>query len=324
MLPSSLVRLLVRATVTPALMTGGMAVLLLGLGSLAQALLILSVAPGPALLLRLAAGVFGSVLPVALGVGVVAGVAGGMARLRDERALTALAAMGLAPWRLALFCGLIAVPGAAVQAGLTHFGEPWARALVRDARVEVATSIRPVGAHPVRVGGWWMAEVGESLAFTDGRIAGVAARWALSGRQGGVLAELHGVDLALAGGARLRAESLSLPLALDGRARVHIFERTTPDLLRQLRQSAALARDGYERWTLWKRSLLPLILPALAAAAAGFSQRWGEGRVVGALVLGTWVLFRLLDTQLQLVGLVGGAAVVLSGALGTVLWAWRR
>ncbi len=324
MLPTPLVRLLVRATVTPALMTGGMAVLLLGLGSLAQALLVLSVAPGPALLFRLTVGVLGSVLPVALGVGVVAGVAAGVSRLRDERALTALAAIGLARWRLALLCGLIAIPWAVAQAGLTHFGEPVARALVRDTRVDVATSIRPGSAGPVRVGTWWIAEDAGSLSFTDGRIAGLADGWALSARQGGVLAELTGVELALADGARLHADALSLPLALGGRGRVHIFERTTPDLLRHLRVSASLGRDRYERWTLWKRTLLPVILPILATAAAGLCRRLAEGRVVGGLVLGTWVVFRLLDTQLQVTGLLGSAALVLFGAIGVAVWAWRR
>ncbi len=324
MLPTPLVRLLVRATVTPALLISGMAVLLLGLGSLAQALLVLSVAPGPALLLPLVAGVFGSVLPVALGVGVVGGVASGIARLRDERALTALAAIGLARWRLAVLCGLVAVPGAVVQAGLTHFGEPWARALVRDTRIDVATLIRPDGRRPVRVGSWWLAEDGSALSFTDGRVAGVADGWALSRREGGVLAELSGVDLALADGTSLRAEAVSLPLALQRSGRVHIFERSTPDLVRQLRVSAGLARDRYERWTLWKRSILPLILPALAAAAAGGARRWGEGPVVGALVLGTWVVIRLIDAQLPLIGLSGGTAIVLFGALGSAFWAWRQ
>jgi len=306
------------------LLTGGLATILLGLGALGQALLALSVAPTPGLLLRLAAGAFGSVSSVALGVGVLGGVARGVVRLREERALLALAAAGLRPGRLGLLAGAVCLPGVLLHLAVGHFGEPLARAQLRDARVAVASALDPRTDRPVRIGPWWVAEqAGGGLWFTDGVRAGRADRWRLVPHQGGVAADLGGVVLAAAEGVAVRADRLELPIPLAAR-RVHIFERTTPDLRAQIAVSAALGRDTYERWTLWKRTLLSAVLVPLSIAAAGFARRRGEGVVVGGLVLGTWVVVRLLDAQVAAIGLGPTTVLFIAWAAVVATAAWRR
>lgn len=321
MLRTPLVRLFVRATALPMALTAALALLLLGLGALGQACLALSVAPSPALLARMAIGVFGSVAPVAVGVGVLGGLARGVARLQEERALVALAAAGLRPSRIAVLAAALTLPGVGLHLALAHFGEPWARALVRDSRVAAASAITPTEARPVRLGTWWVARDGAALVYTDGTRTGRADTWALTPTRGGVLAELGGVTAEL-GGARLQAAALALPIPVDARGKVHIFERDTPDLLRQIAASARLGRERYERWTLWKRTLLPALLLPLGVAAAGFARRRAEGPVVGALVVGTWVAVRLLDTHLDAVGLVPAAALLVGASGAAALAGW--
>lgn len=323
MLRSPLVRLFARAAWAPGWTTAALAWVLLGLAGLGQACLVSSVVPGPALLGRLALGVFGSGVPLALAVGALAGVAGGVGRLREERALLGLEAAGLPPRRLAGLSAALVLPVALAYAAAAHFAEPAARALVRDTRIAAAAAVTPREGRAVRLGSWYTALEGGELVFTDGTRAGRAARYAWAPRAGGVLADLTDVDVAFAG-ATAHLDTLSLPVAIENRGKVHVSERTTPDLLDQLDRSAALGRDAQERWLLWKRTLLPAALVPLAMAAGGFARRRAPGGVVGALLLGSWVAVRLLDAQIAALGAPVAAALFLVASLGVAAWAWRR
>ncbi len=323
MLRSPLAWLFARAAWGPAWTTGGLALVLLALAGLGQALSASSVVPGPALLGRLALGVVGSVLPLALAVGALAGAAGGVARLREERTLLGLASLGLSPRSLGGLCAVGVLPVVVMYAGLTHYGEPLARALVRDTRVAAAAAVSPREGRPVRLGSWWVALDEGALVFTDGSRTGRADGWAWAPRAGGVLAELSGVDLTF-DGADARLETLSLPVPVGNRGKVHVSERTTPDLREQLLRSAALGRDAAERWLLWKRTLLPLALVPLSVAAAGFARRRSPGWIVGALLLGSWVAVRLLDAQEAALGPALSGTVFLAGTLATAIAAWWR
>jgi hypothetical protein len=117
---------------------------------------------------------------------------------------------------------------------------------------------------------------------------------------------------------------VALPVPVDGRGRTHAAERTTPDLLRQLRVSAALGRDGYERWLLWKRTLLPLALGPLAVAAAGFARRFRVGPVVCGLLFTSWVGVRILDGQTSTLSPALASALFLLPVLALAGLAWRR
>lgn len=317
-------RLFAHAVWTPAWTTTALATALLTLAGLGQVLLLSSVSPPPWLLLRLMLGVAGSIAPLALAVGALAGMASGVARLREEHALLALAAAGLPPRQIALLASVLLLPVALVHAGLGHFAEPWARSWVRDTRAAAAASITPRADRPVRVGGWWAAVEGSNLVFTDGVATGRASSWAIRARQGGVFVELDDTELRLASGETVRADHLAVPIPIANRGKVHVTERTTPDLIRQLDVSAVLGRDTLERWLLWKRTLLPALLVPLGVAAAGFARRRSPGPVVGALLLGGWVAVRLCDAGIeQLSAPFAALGLLLSaGVLGG--WAWRR
>lgn len=318
------VRLFLRAVWTPAWTTAALASALLTLAGLGQVLLASSVAPPPGLLLRLLLGVAGSIAPLALAVGALAGVAGGVARLREENALLALAATGLSETKIALLAAVLLIPVALAHAGLGHFAEPLARASVRDTRAATAAAITPRANRPVRVGPWWAAVEGAELVFTDGVATGRAARWALSARQGGVFVELEGTELRMASGERIRAEHVAVPIPIANRGKVHVSERTTPDLVRQLAISASLGRDGLERWLLWKRSLLAALLVPLGVAAAGLARRRAPGLVVGSMLVGAWVAVRLCDAAIEQMGAPIAAITLMGGAVLLSGWAWRR
>ncbi len=310
-----------RAALPPALATGALAWVLLSIAGLGQALLATSAAPGPRLLGQLALAVLGSTAGLALGVACLAGTAGAVARLREEGALLALAAAGLPPRRLAWLAVGFALPLAMASLGVSHEAEPRARALVRDTRALAAASVAPAEGETVRLGSWWLGVSQGRLHFTDGEARGSAGRWSLEPRAGGVLVALDDARVE-ANGLRASAASLALPLGLRG-AKVHVSELATAELSRQLALSAALGRDGYERWIFHKRSWLAAALPLLAVAAAGLARRFAPGAVVGATLFATWGLVRVLDGTLGPSDpwLAGG--LLLGAAVAAVVAAWR-
>ncbi len=304
--------------------TALLAVGLLTLAGLGQALLATSAAPSLPLLLRLCAASAGAIAPLALGVGALAGAAFAAARLADEGALLALASLGLPLRHLAPLFALFVLPAAFAQAGLHHWGEPLARSALREARSEALASVSPRSGEAVRVGSWWVAGAGTGLAFTDRASTGLATSAVLEARSGGVLARLGDVDLRLPDGATVHADRIEVPLPLAAGGRVHPGERTTPELRRQIAVSAALGREGYERWLLWKRTLLPVALVPLAVAAGGLARSRRPGAVVGALLIGSWGLIRLLDAQAAALGPALASVLFLVPLVLVAGWAWRR
>lgn len=315
-------RLCSRAGWPSARATGALAWCLLALGGLGQLLLASSVVPSAPLLGRLLLGVLATSLGLAVVVGTLALGAGAVGRLRDDGAWVALQAAGVGRWPVAWRLGALSLPGVGLSLLLAHVGEPTARAALRDTRAQAAASVAPRAGETVRLAGWWLAVDGGRLHFTDGLVTGSAGGWLLQARQGGVLAALQEVEVRTEG-AIARAESVALPLGLR-EGKVHVSERTTPDLLRQLRVSAALGRDGYERWQLYKRTLLPLALLPLAVGVAGAARRHPPGAVVAAALFGSWLAVRLFDASLGprepalAAGAFGSAVLVLA------VLSWRR
>jgi lipopolysaccharide export LptBFGC system permease protein LptF len=319
-----LARLVWRAAGPPALRTALLALGLLTLAGLGQALLATSATPPPALLLRLTLAAAGSVASLALGVAALAGAASAAARLAEDRALIGLSTLGVRGSALAPLFVVFALPFAAGQLALHHAGEPLARAALRDARAETVASVRPRDHEAVRLGAWWVARAGDGLAFTDGAMTGVARSASLEPRAGGVLATLGDVELRFADGTAAHTDRAELPVPVAGRGKPHPSERTTPDLQRQIATSATLGRDTYERWLLWKRTLLPAALLALTAAAGGLARRWPAGPVTGALLAGAWVLARLLDTAVLTVGVPLASVLFVAPMLALSVGSWRR
>jgi lipopolysaccharide export LptBFGC system permease protein LptF len=295
-----------------------------GLGGFAQALLQAAVVPDPDLLVRMGVAALGAGAGIAVPVGVLAGVATGARRMREEGAVLALSAAGAGPAAILPAVVVVAAIGAGAWAGVGHFGEPAARAGLREARVAAAARVRPLEGRTLRVGPWAVAVDGGVLHFAGDEWIGTATSWALSPAQAGVVAVLGGVE-ARSADARVRMATLEVPLPVSHGGKVSPAERTTPDLARQIAVSAELGRDRYERWILWKRTLLPACLLPLAAAAAAL----GLGRLpivaaVGAIAGTWWGVVRVCDQSIGALGPAGAAAVVLGMALAWAGAAWRR
>lgn len=323
MKPSLVLLLFVRAARGPAISAGVLAWLLLSLGAVGQAVVGASLAPSPILLARLLLGAAGTSVSLAIGLAALAGVAGGVGQLRDDRALLALSALGMGPGRLAAAAVAWSLPFVGAWLLSAHVLEPWARASVRDARVEAAASVVPTDMRTVHVGNWYFAVDAGRLRFTDGTVVGDAGGWSFTAHTGGVLVDL--IDTNVVNDTMfVHADQAALPLPISRRGAVHVSERDTPDLIRQIARSAALGRAEYERWLLWKRTVLPLSLAPLAVGAAGYARRSAPGVVVGAVLLGIWLAVRLLDAEILVLG-VEGATVVFSFLCALLaMGGWRR
>lgn len=327
-------RLLLHATVGPTLLVAALVAVMGGLGTFAQAVLLTPVMPDLDLCLRLGGAAVLATSPVAVPVGALAGLVSGLRRLRDEGSWLALGTFGVAG-RTLLAPVLL---GGAVAAGLwalaTHEGEPRARAWLRDLRVDAAVRVRPQAEQAVRLGDWNIATAGEALAFAGGDHVGTATRWRLDPAANAVVATLEDVEIRdWRGGGHAHIDRVVMPFGLSAAgAKIHASERTTPDLLRQLAVSDALGRGSYERWLLWKRTLLPIcLLPLLLAALPlGLGARrpgtrvWPVPAVVLAQVLSVWGVTRVADQRLDALGLVGAAAVVLLVAAAWPALTWPR
>ncbi|MDP2304841.1 MAG: hypothetical protein Q8P18_02305 [Pseudomonadota bacterium] len=323
--------LLARLVLAPVLARGAalgalvwIVVVIVGLG---QALLTSAVVPDPDLLLRMVAGALGVGASVAVPLGALGGVAGGLGGMAEGRAWLGLRALGVGGRAVAAPVGLFLVAVVAVWLGITHTVEPGARALLRDARIAAAVRVVPVEGRVVRLGGWAAAVEGGVLHFAGGEWLGYARTWEVRPALTGVVVALGSGELRSTDGtSRARFATLEMPVPLTGSAgKVHASERTTPDLRRQLLVSAALGRDTYERWILWKRSLLPLcLLPlGLAAVPLGLGRRWPLLGIVAAQVVTLWGVVRVADQWVGTVGIAGAAVATLAAALLWVALAWR-
>ena len=324
MKPTPELRLFVRAALTPAFSTGVLAWSLVSLAGVGQAVVGASLVPSVGVLARLCLAALGVGATLALGLAALAGASGAMTRLRDEGAILALASLGLPGRAFMRVAAAWSVPFALCWLAATHVVEPRARAAFRDVRVEAAASVLPLPMRTVHVGAWFFAIDGGRLRFTDGLAVGHAGGWQFTANAGGVLVDLSDVHVQ-SEQLMVFAERASLPLPISGRGKVHASERTTPELLDQLVRSTTLGRDGYERWLLWKRSLVPLAVVPLAVAAAGLARSWPPAVVVGALLLGTWLLIRVLDAGVASLGVGSASAlfVVACGVAAVAGW-WRR
>lgn len=314
------------AVLPPAATAGALVGLLAGLGGFAQAVLASAVVPDADLLARMGGAAIAAALGLAVPLGVLLGVAGGLARLREEGAWLGLRAAGLGGGALVGPVAAVLGVGVAAWLGVAHFVEPHARAALRDARVAAAVRVSPVEGRTLDVGDWSVSVDGGRLRFAGGEHVGSAARWSISPAQAGVLVRLEDGELRdVVTGAFGTFATLDAPLALGRAGKVHVSERATPDLLGQLATSAALGRDAYERWILWKRTLLPLALWPLGLAALPLvlGRRAPVAAVVGAQALTLWGAVRLADQAIGALGPPGAAVVTGLVALAWPALAWR-
>jgi len=306
---------------------GALVWLVLAVGGLGQALLVSAVVPDLDLLVRMFVGAAGAGASLALPLGALGGLASGLRQLADDRAWLGLRALGVGGRALLPPVGGFLVVVAAGWLGVTHLGEPLARATLREARIAAAVRVVPVEGRVVALGAWSAAVEHGVLHFAGGEWRGKAASWALRPALTGVVVELRdGEILSRDGASRARFATLDMPISLGGSGgKVHASERTTPDLQRQLAVSAALGRDAYERWILWKRTLLPLcFLPiGLAVPPLALRGRWPLLGLVGAPVGLVWGAVRVADQSVAGVGLPGVTSAVCAVALGWLLYAWR-
>ena len=322
------------AALRPALVTGALVSVLGGLGTFAQAILLSPVMPDLDLCARLAGAATLATFSVAIPVGVLAGLHAGLRRLRDEGSWLALGTFGVSGRALAAPVLLWALVGGGAWALVSHEGEPRARAWLRDLRVDAAVRVRPQFEEAVRLGEWSVATAGDTLVFAGADHVGTATRWRLDPAANAVVATLEDVELRdWRGGGHAHIDRVVMPFGLSSAgAKIHASERTTPDLVHQIALSDTLGRGGYERWLLWKRTILPLcILPlALAALPLSLGARRPSARVapvailVGAEVLSVWGVVRVVDQRIESLDLATAAAIVLVVASAWPLLAWSR
>lgn len=316
---------MLRVTLGHAVVAFGIVLSVGGLGGFAQALLTASVVPDGDLLLRMGAAAVGASAGLALPIGALAGIAGGLRRLADDGAWLGLRCAGLGGRALVAPVGVLLAAAAGVWLGVTHVGEPAARAAMREARVTAAVRVRPEEGRALRVGGWTVAVEDGVLHFAGGDIVGLAHAWALSPAETGVIVHLDDGTLRTPT-STVQFGAIDAPLSLGDDRKVHPSERSSPDLARQVAVSAALGRDAYERWILWKRTLLPFCLVpiGLAAVPLALGRRSAVAVIVGAQVFSLWGLVRLADQGIGALGPVGAAAIVGGAALVWPVATWSR
>lgn len=316
-------RLVLRSVVPPTLVVLAAATALAGLAGLGQALVLVGVVPGPALVVRLAWGAGLASLAVALPAAALGGVASGLRQLRDEGAWLGLATLGVPGRALAVPLAGWLAGAAAVYAGVCHVAEPVGRAALRDARASAAAEIRPAEGETVAIGAWSVAREGERLLFAGDGWFGEAQAWSLEPAEGAVVARLEGVTLREpARGTSATVASLVLPVPLGAGPRVGIGERTTATLLPSLGPTAS----AYERWVLWKRTLLPVGLAVLGLALVppAIGGRAPPLALAAGAMFAFWGGIRVLDQSVATLGPAAAAGIALAAVLGVLGWAWAR
>lgn len=318
--------MIVAAVLPQMAVVGGAVLVILGLGGFAQALLRTPVVPDADLLVRMALASGGAAAGLATPVGALAGIVGGLRRLREEGAWLGLRAAGFGGRASLRPIAGIAAIAVVTALALSHVGEPLARAALRDARVAAAVRVRPVEGRTLAVGPWAIAVEEGALQFAGSGTIGSARTWSVQPAVAGVLVQLGpGRARALDGSFDARFSGLEMPVALASGGKVHPSERATPDLVRHIAGSTPAGRDAYERWILWKRTLLPLCLVPLGVAAIPL----GLGRrpvlaITGAQVFTVWGVMRVADQWIGAVGPAGAALMVGAVAMAWPIAAWRR
>lgn len=317
--------LLLRLSSPAALAVGGVAWLLAGLGTFAQAVLTLALVPDPAALLHLGGASALVALGLALPAAGLAGLAAGARRLAEEGGWLGLGTVGLAGRHLLGAAVVWAILAGSGWAALTHVGEPLARAALRDGRAQAVARFSPLPGRTVALGPYAVGLDGQALVFAGGEWHGRAERWALDPARGAVVARLGGVEATRLDGTRVRAEALVVPIPIGGGGGRHVGELATAELRARLVESDRLGRGAYERWILWKRTLLPVLLgcfvagglpPALGPRRPG-ARRLPLSMLVGAQLLSLWGATRVVDQAVPAIGPSGAAL-----GLGAVAAAW--
>lgn len=322
--------LLLRAALPPALAVGGVAWLLAGLGTFAQAVLTLALVPDPRALVLLGGASAMAALGIAVPAAALAGLCAGARRLAEDGAWLGLGTLGVAGRHL--------LPGAlawALLAGLawgavTHLVEPRARATLRDGRAEAAARFAPLPARTVALGPYAVALDGERLVFAVGDWRGSAAGWRLDAAEGAVVARLDGVEAVDLAGRRVTATRMAVPIPVGGGGGRHVSELGTAELRARIAASPSAERSTYERWILLKRSLLPALLagfvPGGLALALG-ARRAAAARaplalVVGGQALALWGTMRACDQAIAGLGPALAGSLLAAVALAWALLPW--
>lgn len=325
--------LLLRAAAGPGLAVAGVAWLLGGLGTFAQAVLTLAVVPDLDLLVRLGGAALLAASGLALPAGALAGLAVGARRLAEGGAWVGLASLGVGGRHLVPGAVAWALLWGAAWAASGHLGEPLARAALRDGRAAAAARVAPAEGRTVALGPWAVAVDDGRLHFAGGDWVGTAERWRLEPALGAAVARLEGVEARSLGGERARAARVVVPIPVDGApGRPHVSELPTPALRDRIAVSAALGRDAYERWILHKRSLLPvLVLPLVLASLAGglggvrpAAPRPGLPGWLAGQALTVWGGMRVCDQAIDDLGPWGATAALSLAVAAWPAWAWAR
>jgi lipopolysaccharide export LptBFGC system permease protein LptF len=318
-----------RALIKPGFAIGGVIVLIIGLGLFSQAILGSAVVPEPRLLAKMlgATGMMGLFLGVMLG-GVL-GVLAGLRRLQEEGAWLGVMSLGVQGRQLVFPVFLYLSLGAAVSLYLAHFGDPAARAWLKESQVEAAVRLEPRPGQTLKLGPWSAAiETKDGPLFFAGQgIFGKAEQWAIFPAEAGVVVELQQGELWADDRTQGAAfEKLRVPVPLPGtRGKSHITELATPALVERIAFSTSLGRDGYERWILYKRSLIPLSMLGLGLAGIPIALQGKKPipMIAGAILISFWGGMRVLD------GLVGAgsllpwqAGILLEALVGGWFYSW--
>lgn len=340
-------RLWLRSVLRPTLTVAGLVGVVGGMGGLTQALLLVPVTPDLDLVASLALAALGAAGGLAVPVAVLAGVAGAGRALQEDRAWLGLGTLGVGGNNLlrpiVLWLGL----GVLANGAVAHLFEPLARARLRDVRALAAARVEVVEGRTLHLGDWYVSADAGRLHFVNAAWMGSAGTWRIEAAEGAVVATLTDVAVhALDGSAQAQAASVVVPVPLHtSGVRVEVAERTSPDLLRVVDRTPTTGSGRtYERWILWKRTLLPLgLLPVgllLAPLALGQRRtpparssvldavrtpsRWPLLLLVAAPVLTLWVQVRVLDRAVGELGLPVGSALLIGPWLLAAAWTWWR
>lgn len=262
-------------------------------------------------------------LPAAALVGTVAG----LSRWVEQGGWTGLRAAGIGGRSLVPALVAVGFAAALPTLGMTTWGEPWVRRLVRRlASDDVAVELR---AGPVAVGEieLWPARMNDGTAeevFLAGRsVVGVArsARIEVDPEPRLVLSD--GRIASTTSSWRMSFRRWKKPLRVEPH-RIEMPERTTSELAEQVRRTRAAGRDAsYEQAVLLKRALHPVAVLLLPVSAAPIATMKRPGLGLAAIGIGYLVAVRLGDHLAAGAGAVLAAAVgpVFVAVVGAVLWA---
>ncbi len=331
---------LLRLSARPAL-GAGLAISSLGLLILlGQALAFAALAPGPAGVLALAAGLIPGVLALALPVGLFLGLVSAARSWAERGEWLALACSG-APARSVggpvLALGLLM---GAIQAGLTHGAEPLGRREARRTLAQAVGDLRLQPGRPVVLGDTLLV-AGEAdedrlgdVLLAAGPVLTTARRAWMEG--GGRIRLEDGEALGLSAdpahstGVAWRLSFARAQLRLDlPDSRVELIERSTGELVAQIAR-ARLAGDQAvaARRTLARRSALPASVPLLALLALPLGARASRpGLVAVGTVLGWWAVLRVADQVSAQIGPLAAAwaPFFVLAAVVALAWAsWRE